>query len=191
MARTLQQIQDDMKARFLSNEYLPQYIIRTEDLEDFAVTFAEFISPYIKRLEDFEDIWNDVILLRKYLESKHMYFNGNETLQQVQDIAKNRLKIIAARGTMNMEPEIQRLCNDDTATEIEFKDFGECGWVAGKTSPCYRESSNDINVSYIGVRELVVFDLKNENIFYTDNDIKEILKKYFAPQHIATIYNFL
>lgn len=191
MSRTLQQIKDDIETRFLSNEYLPQYIKRTEDLEKFAKTFSEFISPFIKKIEDFENIWNDISLLRRYLENKHMYFNGNETLEQLQDIAKNRLKIIASRGTMNMKPEIQRLCNEFTETEINFKDFGECGWVAGRTSPCYRESVNDANVSYIGIRELVIFDLKNQNIFYTNEQIKEILEKYFIPQHISVIYNFL
>lgn len=191
MARTLGQIETEIKNRFLSKEYLPEFITRTTDLENFSAAIAEFLAPYIKQIEDFENIWTNYDLLKLYLESKHMFFNGTETLNDLQTIAENRLKILSARGTQNMESEVQRICDDNVVTEIEFKDFGQCGWVVGRTSPCYRTSNVDVNVSFIGRRELVVFDLKNENIYLSDDDLKEILRKYFEPKHIACLYNFI
>ena len=189
--RNLADIKKEISERLFSNEYLPQFIVRSADLKSFCDTVGEFFSFYVKQLEDWEFIWSDKDLLKKYLKTKHMYFNENETLSEIQTIAGNRLKTIAARGTKKMDVEIKRICNESVYTGVVFKDFGECGFVVGKTSPCYRTSATAANVSYIGVRELVVFDLKNQNNFFDKDTLKEIIRKYFVPQHIVTLYNFI
>ena len=189
--RSLSDIKTEISNRLFSKEYLPQFILRSNDLKDFCDAIGEFVAPFVYRAETFEYIWTNLSLLRSYLENKHMIFNGTENLATVQGIAENRLKILAARGTKKMEPEIQRICNENTNTKILFKDFGECGFCVSHTSPCYRDSSTEINVSYIGMRETVVIDIKNENKLIGNDTLKEILLRYFVPKHISCILNFL
>lgn len=194
MSRTLEEIKQDIADRVVSGEYLPSFIVRSEDLEKFSDAIGEFMAKYIKQLEDFENIWTTYELLKKFLISKHMFFNGNETLQDLQDIATNRMKILSCRGTKKMEPEVQRICYDEgvgSLTHIDALDMGKCGWVVNRTSPLYREDSVHLNVSYIGRRELVVFEIKNNNIYVSNTKLLEIFKKYFEPKHIVTLYNFI
>ena len=192
--RTLNQIKTDLSSRITSNEFLPQFIKRSHDLTEFANAIAEFMSVYVKQLEDFEYIYTNYNLLKSYLQSKGMYFTGSESLSDLQTIANQRLKIISLRGTMKMQTEVQRLCNDlggSSETNIIRYGNAQCGWVIGHTSPCYRNDFDEPNVSYISRRELVVFDIRNRSIFYNRNDLLKILQKYFEPKHIVTIYNFI
>src|SRR5574337_311345 len=156
--RSLSDIKTEISTRFISNEYLPQYIQRTNDLTEFANALAEFISPYIQQLEILQDIWNNQGLLNNYLLSKNIFLSGSETLTDLQTIASTRCNILIKRGTPSMNVEIQRLCNDQgggSQTNISYNGIGTCGWVTGHSSPGYRTSSTALNLCYSNVREIL------------------------------------
>lgn len=194
MPRTLEQIKTEIAERFVSNEYLPEYIVRTTDLENFADAVGEFLAPYILQNEQLQDIFNNVDLLRDFLQRKNMFLSGEESLMDLQDIAENRYKILLMRGTMNMINEIRRLVNDmdpGSQTNIEYRGIGEVGWIVERTSPLYRESSTALNTCYIDARDLVIFNLYNLSYRYTNSQVKEIIKRFFEPKHVRNFYNFI
>lgn len=190
-ARTLQQIKEEISLRLQSNELLPSFIERTADFIDFSDSIAEMISPYIKQLEDFLYIWDDAILLSLFLKKRGMFLVGNETLNDLQTIAQNRIKILSWRGTPKMLAEVRRLSGGDTDTILLFKDSGECGWVCGKTSPCYKESIDDDNYCYLSLRKVLIFKVKNVTKTLSNEDMLKILKYYFEPKHINVLYKFI
>lgn len=191
MARTLQEISDDIKSRLTSDEYLPLFVERSDDLNCFAESVGDFMAVHIRNLELLEDIWDDEDTLKYFLTRKKMFLSGGENLAELQIIMADRLKIISKRGTLNMLEEVQRICNENTNTNITLKSSDEIGWVCGKSSPCYTETSTSYNYCYVGLKEAVVFELDNQTNHLTDDDIKNILKKYFEPKNIRTFYEFI
>ncbi len=192
--RTLASIKTEISARIVSNEYLPQFIEVTTDLTNFSNAIAEFIAPYIQQIEILQDIYNNQSLLANYLLSKGMYLAGNETLVNLQTIASLRYDILLKRGTSGMITEVQRLNNDEgggSRTSIVYNGVGTCGWVTGHSSPGYRTSSTALNLCYSNMREVVVFNIHNLSVNYTNLDIKSILQEYFEPKHIRCLYNFI
>lgn len=194
MPRTLSEIEDELAARFISTEYLPLHIERTIDLENFAQAIGEFLAPYVKQLEDLGDILNNESLLRTFLLAKGMYLSGDENLAKLQLIAENRYRIMLERGTMQMVSELRRLCVDKdpgSETNIEYRDIESNGWFIERTSPLYRDSNISLNTCYLEIKDLIIFNLKNLSNRYSDNDIKEIVKRFFEPKHIRSLYNFI
>lgn len=191
--RSLADIKTEISTRIISNEYLPQFIIRTNDLTEFSNSIAEFVSPYIQQLEMIQDIYNNQNLLANYLLSQNMFLSGNENLSTLQSLASLRCDILLKRGTPGMITEVQRLCNDEISsnTSITYSGLGACGWSTGHSSPGYRTSSTAINLCYSNMREVVIFNIHNLSGNYTNLDIKSILQQYFEPKHIRCLYNFI
>ncbi len=141
-----------------------------------------------------EYMWNNENLLKNYLLSKGMFLSGSETLSDLQNIAETRYSITLKRGTPNMITEIQRMVNDQgssSSTNIDYKGAGQCGWVCGRSSPCYRISSIAVNLCYLNVREILVFNLKNNSNLYTNNDVENIIQNKFKSKGIRSLYNFI
>jgi len=197
MANTLANIKNDLSKRILSNELLPDFIYKqvndgNTSLQEWADAIAEFWAVYFQKSEMLLDIYNDGgELLDEFLNSKNFFTAGTETSTQLKAFAKDRLKYFLKRGSLSSIDQIQLLTSENINTKILNKDVGNTGFVCGRSSPMYRNSLNELNLCYLNVREMIIFNIDNQSVKYDDGQIKNIIDFYFRPIHIRSLIHLL
>lgn len=189
MSRTLEEIKIEISDRFVSKEYLPFFISRSESLKKFANTIGEFFAPYIKQIENFKDLYTNEEILKQYLVSKGLFISGFESLETLQNMLKKRFKILYSRGTLNVISEIRNMINGEFY--LSYYSQEKVGFCCRRSSPCYRENNLTVNLCFLNSKEIFVWNfLPDLNLNKTRNEIISIVKRFFESKHISSIYLF-
>lgn len=189
MARTLQQIKDDFVARLTGKELSPAFIERTTDFENFCKAIGEVLAPYELQVEQFLDLYNDATLLKYFLEHRGLYLRGDENLTELRTIANNLVAILKCRGTKLHAKELDRLFNNPNDGDVIQDVYNQfhIGWTIGRTSPCWRPSTDAVNLSSLCNDELYAIYSAN-NSDKTDEEVEDILRSKFMPQHLNSFW---
>lgn len=84
---------------------IPKYIERDGDFIEFWRSMAIFFAYLVELSRQFENFADDEELLRSFLEERGLYFCGDESLSELQDVAQNFYREIGKRGTLQITAE--------------------------------------------------------------------------------------
>jgi hypothetical protein len=139
---------------------------RSQDYIDFWHAICCFFSLHFILAKQFADIFVTRSLLADYLTQRGLFLCGDETLLEIQTLAKTYYDEIRKRGTTQVAPEVKRLLCIDECDEFIFAFVGkyEGGWVVDKASPMYSGFQGIKNMNKMIEKGNDVVDLNNYHL---------------------------
>tara|TARA_X000001382_G_scaffold8122_2_gene5900 strand:+ start:10183 stop:11820 length:1638 start_codon:yes stop_codon:yes gene_type:complete len=157
---------------------IPKYIDRTTDFQTFWEAVACFFAFIVTFARVFEDFTIQEDMVDRYLTSRGIIFNAQDTLSEKLYLVNNLYKEVNLRGTERIfsnKTQNGTIVNGELLRNIAYDDNDEfifnlhfphtIGWSVNNASPLYKGLSNQIgtNKSYENTEDFV--DLANYPTF--------------------------
>jgi hypothetical protein len=169
-------------------------IFQDEDYISIWVTICHFYAILVIYGRQYLNIRDNVILLRFFFDFIGLFYNANNTLEELQYLFDNYIQEFKDRGTNKIhvfrdsdtEPSGELLRLIDYLYPDEFI-FAHCkpeavGWNIGNSSPCYRGTESIINA--IKGYEFTDF-VEDPSKYPLEND------QYITTNHITNGVDFV